>query len=244
MEKAQLLLLPGLLNDASLFQHQVEHLSDLVTITIGSLCESDSIAALADDVLAQGPAGPLILGGMSMGGYVALEIVRRVPERIRALVLMSTSARPETRESTASRQELLALARTNFPAVIEKLLARMALPENANTPEVGGMFQSMANGLGREVFERQQQAIMGRSDSRPTLAMIRCPTLVICGRNDEVTPPEVNGELAKGIAGARLEVLDECGHLAPLEQPERVTELLREWLKDVVGVPVPETAAS
>lgn len=237
MEKAQLLLLPGLLNDASLFEHQVEHLSDLVAITVGALSESDSIRGLADDVLAQAPAGPLILGGMSMGGYVAFEIMRRAPERIRALVLISTSARPDTQESTASRHELISLAKTDFPAVIEKLLAKMAHPDNANTPEVGGMFQSMATGLGREVFDRQQQAIMGRSDSRPSLATIRCPTLIVCGRDDQVTPPEVHEELAKGIAGSRLEILDNCGHLAPLEQPERVTELLREWLKAVVGVP-------
>ena len=92
------------------------------------------------------------------------------------------------------------------------------------------MFQSMATGLGYEVFVRQQRAIIGRADSRPTLADIECPTLVLCGQDDLITPPDVHRELAAGISGARLHAIEECGHLVPLEQPEQVTELLRDWL--------------
>jgi pimeloyl-ACP methyl ester carboxylesterase len=174
---------------------------------------------------------------MSMGGYVAFEIMRQAPQRVRALALLSTSARPDTPDATAAREQLIELAETDFPAVIEKLLARMAHPEHANTPEVGGMFQSMATGLGREVFVRQQRAIIGRADSRPTLADIKCPTLVLCGREDLVTPPDVHRELAAGIAGARLEIIEECGHLLPLEQPEKVTGILRDWLSELVSPP-------
>jgi pimeloyl-ACP methyl ester carboxylesterase len=96
------------------------------------------------------------------------------------------------------------------------------------------MFQSMATGLGYEVFVRQENAIIGRPDSRPTLVEIQCPTLVLCGREDQVTPPEVHEELAAGIAGARLEIIAECGHLSPLEQPEKVTGILRDWLSGLV----------
>ncbi|NMG29657.1 alpha/beta fold hydrolase [Aromatoleum evansii] len=234
MEKMNLLLLPGLLNGASLFEHQAEALADLVGITVADLTGSDSIAALAADVLQQAPSGPFMLAGMSMGGYVAFEIMRQAGERVRALALLSTSARPDTPDATAAREELITLAETDFPAVIDKLLARMAHPEHANTPEVGGVFQSMATGLGREVFVRQQRAIIGRADSRPTLASIRCPTLVLCGRDDLVTPPDVHRELAAGIAGAQLEIIEECGHLLPLEQPEQVTGILRGWLSDLV----------
>lgn len=233
MERMTLLLLPGLLNDASLFEHQADALANLIGITVADLTGSDSVAALAADALAQAPEGPLVLAGMSMGGYVAFEIMRQAPQRVRALALLSTSARPDTPDATAAREQLIELAETDFPAVIEKLLARMAHPLHANTPEVGGMFQSMATGLGREVFVRQQRAIIGRADSRPALASIKCPTLILCGREDLVTPLDVHEELAAGIAGARLEIIEECGHLLPLEQPEKVTGILRDWLSEL-----------
>lgn len=242
MDNKKLLLLPGLLNGANLFEHQVEALAGLVGVTVADLTRSDSIAALADDALAQAPDGPFALAGMSMGGYIAFEIMRRAPERVQALALISTSARPDTPESTANREQLIALSKTDFPAVIEKLLARMAHPDDANTPEVGGVFQQMATALGTEVFVRQERAIIGRPDSRPTLASIRCPTLVICGRDDPVTPPDVNREIADRIPGARFEVLDDCGHLLPLEQPDRLTQALRGWLCDLYGLPRPDAS--
>jgi pimeloyl-ACP methyl ester carboxylesterase len=97
------------------------------------------------------------------------------------------------------------------------------------------MFQSSANGLGKEVFVRQERAIIGRSDSRPGLARIKCPTLVICGREDVITPPAVHEELVAAIPGAKLEVIENCGHLSPLEQPGQVTEILRDWLRTLPG---------
>ncbi|MDT3670467.1 MAG: alpha/beta fold hydrolase [Aromatoleum sp.] len=230
MDQPTLLLLPGLLNDASLYEHQAEALADCAAISIGDLTRSDSIAQLAADVLAEAPDGPFVLCGKSMGGYVAFEIMRRAPERVRGLALLDTSARADTAEATAARREQIEQGRTDFPAVVEKLITRLAHPDHADTPEIGGVFQSMATGLGYEVFVRQQHAIMGRADSRPTLAAIRCPTLVLCGRQDEVTPLALHEEIAAGIDGARLEIVEECGHLSPLEQPERVTELLRDWL--------------
>ncbi|BAL26943.1 alpha/beta fold hydrolase [Azoarcus sp. KH32C] len=237
MEKTNLIMLPGLLNDANLFAHQAGGLANLVAVTVGDLTRSDSIAALAADVLAQAPAGPFMLLGMSMGGYVAFEIMRQAGERVRALALLSTTARPDTPEATAGREELIKLSETDFPAVIEKLLARMAHPDHANTPEVGGMFQSMATELGREVFVRQERAIIGRPDSRASLAAIRCPTLVICGEQDQLTPPEVHEEIVEGIPGAQLVRIEECGHLSPLEQPEKVTTLVHDWLYELLGSP-------
>lgn len=95
------------------------------------------------------------------------------------------------------------------------------------------MFQSMATGLGYEVFVRQQKAIMGRPDSQSTLKAIKCPTLLVCGREDLVTPVEGHREMAAAIAGAQLEVIDACGHLSPLEQPEQVTRILGNWLAEI-----------
>jgi pimeloyl-ACP methyl ester carboxylesterase len=232
MEKVNLLLLPGLLNDASLFEQQVAVLTDEACIAVADLTGSDSIAALAADALAQAPGERFALAGLSMGGYVAFEIMRQAPQRVRALALLDTTARPDTREATMAREELMRLAESDFPAVIESMLPRLAHPARANTPEVGGVIQSMAASLGKDVFLRQQRAIIGRIDSRPGLSRIACPTLVLCGRDDLITPPEAHRELAEAIPGARLEIIEECGHLSPLDQPEQVTEALQRWLRD------------
>jgi pimeloyl-ACP methyl ester carboxylesterase len=230
MEKLNVLLLPGLLTDASLFENQADGLVDVAGISVADLTGADSMVALATTALEQAPDGPLVLVGLSMGGYVAFELMRQAPERVRALALLSTSAHPETSEATADREKLIALAATDFPAVIDTLVVRMTHPDHTFTPEGGGMFQSMARSLGPDVFVRQERAIISRSDSRPTLARIECPTLVLCGRDDLITPPDVHRELAAAIAGARLEIIEECGHLSPLEQPEQVTSILRDWL--------------
>ncbi len=231
MERTNLLFLPGLLNDASLFEQQVAVLSEMARVEVADLTRSDTIAALARDALAQAPGERFALAGLSMGGYVAMEIMRQAPERVLALALLDTSARPDTRETTVARHELMALAETDFPAVVERLLPRLSHPDRVDAPEVRGVIQSMASSLGKEVFLRQQRAIIGRIDSRPSLAAIRCPTLVLCGREDIITPPDVHEEIAARVPGARLEIIDACGHLSPLDQPQRVTELLRDWLK-------------
>jgi len=232
MNKTELLLLPGLLNGASLFTHQADVLANMAGVTIADLTASDSIAALARDALAQAPEGAFVLIGMSMGGYVAFEIMRQAPQRVLALALIDTSARADSKEAMAGREQLIELGARDFPAVIEKLIERMVHPENAGRPEVSGVFQSMATGLGYEVFVRQQHAIGGRADSRPTLATIGCPTLILCGREDLVTPVDAHEEMAAAISGAQLKLIEECGHLSPLEQPEQVTAMLVEWLAE------------
>jgi len=231
--KPQILLLPGLLNDASLFTEQTVALSELGTVQIGDLTRSETIAELARDVLDEAPEGSLVLIGLSMGGYVAFEIMRQAPERVSALVLMDTSARPDTPEASATREELIALAETDLEAVTERLLPRLSHPERMNLPTVGGVVQSMAASLGKDVFIRQQRAIMSRPDSRPTLAKINCPTLVICGRDDQITPPEMSEEIAAGIRHAELRIIEQCGHLSTLDQPEEVSGVLVEWIRKV-----------
>jgi pimeloyl-ACP methyl ester carboxylesterase len=228
-----LVLLPGLLCDASLFRQQADALADVAHVIVADLTLSDSISALAKHVLAHLPEGKFVLAGMSMGGYVAFEIMRQAPERVMALALLGTSANPETPEASAAREALIALAENDFPAVVDTLLKRMAHPDNANEREVGSVFESMATGLGREVFERQERAIISRPDSRPTLATIRCPTLVVGGREDLVVPVAVHRELAAAIDGARLEIIEDCGHLLPLEQSKKLNEILRQWLADL-----------
>ncbi|PTD96574.1 alpha/beta hydrolase [Pseudothauera lacus] len=236
MDKVNMLFLPGLLNGASLFEQQADVLADVVGVAIADLTGADSISGLATEALTQAPDGPFVLLGMSMGGYVAFEIMRQAPERVVALALLSTSARPDTSAATATRRQLIELGENDFPAVIERLLMRMTHPEHTNTPRVSGVFHSMATALGYDVFVRQQHAIIGRPDSRPGLKNIKCPTLVLCGREDLVTSLDDHRELVAAIGGAQLEVIETCGHLAPLEQPERVTQVLCDWLYSL-GVP-------
>jgi len=229
MPQTPLLLLPGLLEDADVFEYQVKGLGG-VAVSAADLTRSDSIGALADDALAQAPSGRFALAGHSMGGYVALEILRRAPERIERLALLNTHARPDSQESIQNRRRLMALAERDFPAVSAELFPRLVAPEHLKEAGIAGKVTEMALGTGKEAFLRQQRAIMGRIDSRPHLAAIRCPTLVLAGRHDAIMPVEVLEELARGIPGARLEIIENCGHLSPLEQPDIVTRLLSEWL--------------
>jgi pimeloyl-ACP methyl ester carboxylesterase len=230
METPHLLLLPGLLNDARLWRAQIDGLAGAADCTVADLTGGESIIALADAVLKQAPARRFALAGLSMGGYVALEVMRQAPERVTALALLDTSARPDTPQATEARCAAMKLSESDFPAVIAALLPKLMLPAHAQDEVLAGVFTAMAERVGQTAFLRQQTAIMNRIDSRPHLGNISCPTLVLCGRADGVTPVEVHEEMAAGIAGSRLAVIEECGHLSALEQPERVTQELREWL--------------
>lgn len=225
-------LLPGLLNNANLFTGQIPALSSIATVEVGDLTTGESISAMAAKVLETASAPRFVLIGLSLGGYVAFEIMRQAPERVASLVLMDTTVRPDTAEARAARGALIELAQTDLAAVMEKLLPRLSHPDKMELPAVRGVITSMAASLGKDVFERQQRAIMARPDSQPVLAGINCPTLVICGENDLITPPAMATEIAGGITGARLEIIPECGHLSALDRPETVSRLLTDWVKN------------
>jgi pimeloyl-ACP methyl ester carboxylesterase len=194
------------------------------------LTGQDSVAALAATVLAHAPAR-FALAGLSMGGYVAFEMLRQAPERVTRLCLVDTSARPDTDEQRQRRTALVKLARMGkFRGMSPRLLATQVHPDHVDVPEIGGVVLAMTERVGRDAFCRQQSAILSRPDSRPGLAAITVPTLVIVGADDQQTPPDRSREIADLIPGARLDMIDHCGHLAPLEQPARVTALMREWL--------------
>lgn len=232
-----LLLLPGLLCDARLWQPVVDLLQGHAgRVVVADLAGADSMAGLAAAALAQAPSatGRFALAGLSMGGYVALEILRQAPERVSGVALLDTSARPDTAEATTARRQAMTLAETDFPAVIEALLPRLILPARLSDASLTGVVRDMARSLGSTAYLRQQTAIIGRPDSRPGLPAIACPALVLCGRLDQVTPVAVHEEMAAAIPGAQLQVLEECAHLSTLEQPPRVAAALQAWL---AGIP-------
>lgn len=223
-----LILLPGLYADEALWAAQRDGLADVADVQVADLSQDDSIAAMAGRVLACAPER-FALAGLSMGGYVALEIWRHAPERVTRLALFDTNARPDSAEHTANRREAIARAvDRSFETVVREALPRLMHPEAP--PQVQEAFVAMALRVGLTVYIRQQEAIINRADSRPCLPTLAVPTLVAVGEDDLLTPPELAQEMAALIPGARLEKIARCGHLSSIEQPEAVTALLREWI--------------
>ncbi len=228
-----MLLLPGLLCDGALWSHQVRHLGG--DATVADLTRDDSLGAMAMRTLAAAP--PVFdLAGLSMGGYLAFEILRRAPGRVARLCLLDTSARPDTEEQTSRRRGLIDLAgRGQFKGVTPRLLPLLVHPDRLADPGLTADVMAMAERVGPEALLRQQRAILARPDSRPMLAAITQPTLVICGRQDALTPLEKSKEMAAAIPRARLAVIEECGHLATMERPQAVTALMRLWREGAFG---------
>lgn len=224
-----LVLLPGLLCDAQLWRHQAEALSDVASPLIADLTRDDSIAAMAARVLAEAP-DHFALAALSMGGYVALEVMRQAPERVTRLALFDTSARPDTPERAARRRaDIEAVAHGRFAGVTPRLLPELIHPSRVDGP-VGETVMAMARRVGKEAFLRQQRAILGRSDARPGLSRIRVPTLVAVGEDDVRTPVAIAEEIQRAIPHATLYVFWDCGHLPPVELPEETAQVLRTWL--------------
>ncbi len=229
-EKTPLVLLPGLLCDRELWRSQVEALGDIASPWVADLTLDDSLAAMARRVLATAPR-EFALAGLSMGGYCALEILRQAPARVRRLALLDTSARADSPEQSSRRRFLIELAeKGDFKGVTPRLLPLFLHPDRLMDAALTGRVTAMTHRVGKEAFLRQQKAIIGRIDSRPFLPRISCPTLVLCGRQDQLTPVALHEEMAALIPGARLETVEACGHLSTMERPDAVNAALRIWL--------------
>jgi pimeloyl-ACP methyl ester carboxylesterase len=225
-----LVLLPGLICDAALWRHQSEYLKDTCDVSVMDLTLDDSIAAMAERVLGQAPA-TFALAGLSMGGYVAHEIMRQAPERVERLALVDTNARADNEDQVRARRDLIKLAEIGtFKGVTPRLLPSLIHPSRMNDPTVAGVVMEMAERVGQAAFVRQQTAIMNRKDSRGDLEAIRVPTLVLAGRQDALCPPKVQDEMMARLPNAKLVLVEDCGHLAPLERPEAATAVFRYWL--------------
>ena len=233
-----LVLVPGLLCDERLWRHQAGGLADLAgPVLVPDVTGEDTVAGMARGILEAAPER-FALAGLSMGGYVSLEVMRQAPGRVEALALLDTSARPDTPEQTEARLALVELARGGrFDEVWQGLLPKIVHPDRVEDPEIRSTVREMAHAVGPEGFERQERAIIGRPDSRPDLPNISCPTLVLCGRDDALTPPHLHEELAEGIPRACLIQIDHCGHLSTLERPEAVTRAMWGWFETLADRP-------
>jgi pimeloyl-ACP methyl ester carboxylesterase len=231
-ESLPIVLIPGVLLSARLFAPQLPALWCQGAVTLANHIREDTLAAIAQRILAEAPPR-FALAGLSMGGYLAFEILRQAPQRVARLALLDTSARPDTAEQTAGRQVQMQLAAAGrLTEVADSQFGRAVHRDHRGDVTLRELNRRMAEEVGVAGYARQQRAVMGRPDSRPLLADIRCPTLVLVGEGDEMTPPQLAAEIAAGIRGARLTTVPGSGHLSPLEQPQAVTEALIGWLTD------------
>ena len=226
-----LVLVPGLVCDADLFAEQSAALrAGGLRVVVPDVSGGASMGEMADAVLAAAPER-FALAGLSMGGYVAQQVVRQAPDRVTALALLDTSARPESAAQTERRRGLERLGRERgYGAVLDALWPAEVAPSRHGDTALRARFDRMCGGFGLEVFVRQQQAITARLDSRPLLAGLGVPVLVLCGRDDAITPLDHHDEMARLAPTAALVVLDDCGHLSTWERPDEVTAALRSWL--------------
>jgi pimeloyl-ACP methyl ester carboxylesterase len=224
-------LVPGLNCSARLYADQIPALWRFGPVVAADHTRDDSIAAIAGRILAAAPPR-FALAGLSMGGYIAFEIVRQARERVVKLALLDTAAGPETPQQTQARLPRIELAKAGRFAEVEAAMFPLLVHRDRHgDAALKNLVRTMADETGAEVFLRQTQAIMARADSRPTLATITCPTLVLVGDGDVLTPPERAQEMAAGIRGARLVVVPECGHVSTLERPQAVNKALVEWME-------------
>jgi len=226
-----IILVPGLDCSARLYASQIPALWRFGPVTVAAHTRDDTITAIARRILDDAPPR-FALAGLSMGGYIALEIVRQAANRVDRLALLDTNARDDSPEAREKRRANIALAESGrFDEAIELVWPLLVHPDRHNDATLKQIHVAMCRDVGAEAYVRQQRAILTRADSRPLLASIKCPTLVLVGEQDELTPPFLSDEMAAGISGAKLVKVPHCGHLSTLEQPDAVNAALIEWMR-------------
>ncbi len=226
-----IVLVPGLLCTARLYAEQIPALWRFGPVTVADHTRDDSMAAIARRILAAAPPR-FALAGLSLGGYIALEIMRQAPERVAKLAILDSRVGAELPAQTASRLPLIELAKTGrFAEIPDRLFPVFVHHDRLGDAALKSIVRTMAEETGPDAFLRETQAIMTRADARPVLSTISCPTLVLVGDNDALTPPKLAEEIAAGIRGARLVVIADCGHVSTLERPAAVNQALAEWME-------------
>jgi len=227
-KKPPVILLPGLMCDAALWDFVAPTLAEVADIQHGNLFDDDTIAGMAARVLDDAPETFAIVG-FSMGGYIAREIAMTAPDRVTKLALMNTSALGTTDKIRQRNARVLKILRDRPFTGLSPISIREALhPDRQGDTGLIDHIQTMARRLGGDVFRRQMSLI--REDGHARLREITCPTLVVTSDADVLRRAIDSERLADGIADARLEIIENCGHMTPLERPEEVAGLLVEWL--------------
>lgn len=234
MSRKPLLLLPGMMCDGRLFAAQLDGLADLADSVVANIGGAETVGDIAEQVLEAAPWPRFALAGLSMGGIVAMEMLRRAPERVERLALLDTNHRAETSERQALRQPQIerALRGGLRRVLIEEMKPLYLAPQNRDDESILDCVLDMALDLGPVVFARQSAALRSRPDQTETLRGARLPVLLLCGEADGLCPVSRHREMAALLPRARLEILSDAGHLPSLEQPEGTTAALRRWLSE------------
>lgn len=219
------------MTDERLYAHQVGALGATHDCRVFVFRDHDSMAGMAEQVLAAMPERFTLIG-LSLGGYAAFEVIRRALARLERLVLIDTTAVADHPSRRAGRhRDIATVQQGGIEALIPELPSRWLLPAHVNDPALVGLMGDMARSVGARGQFLQQTAMLGRPDSHADLARVRVPTLVMCGRQDPVTPLADHEAMAACVPGSRLAVIEDCGHLSTIEQPEAVTAELVRWLR-------------
>ena len=230
----QLILLPGLASNAVMWQHQLAvlpHALEPAVTDVHSRCES--IPQMAQALL-QAHAGDLILCGASMGGIIAMEVARQAPARVKGLALLGTNARPETPDMAKLREAAIEFFKQGRVKEVLTVNLPMAFhPSRAKDETLTQTYLDFILAAGPDQLIRQNRAIMSRPDARLHLPNVTCPTVVMCGDGDQLTPPEFSREIATLIPNAELVMIPRCGHMLTMERPEEVNAALLRWLGQV-----------
>lgn len=229
-DQLPVLLIPGMMCDARLFAPQVAALSARGPVEVVALTARDTIADLAADILSTAPPR-FALGGLSMGGIIAMEVLRQAPDRVERLALMDTNPRAETPETRARRApQIQAVAAGGLAEVMSRQMIPLYAPSGVATPDLDALALDMALSLGPDMFIHQSKALRDRPDQTETLARFEGPALVLTGAGDRLCPLDRHEQMARLLGGSELVVIPGAGHLPTLQTPEAVNAALLRWL--------------
>tara|TARA_R110002020_G_scaffold36894_96_gene111308 strand:- start:522 stop:1226 length:705 start_codon:yes stop_codon:yes gene_type:complete len=226
-----LVLIPGLACTELLFEPVVHALEGRIDIHVADVRGPDTMEGLVEQVLSEAPPY-FSLAGLSMGGYIAMEIALKAPAMVSKLALLDTKIRPDTEAEKDARRALIERARAGeMDEIVEILIPRLLHPDNADDVEIGRIIRIMAEETGPEAFIAQEEALLGRRDISGLVEQLGVETLIIVGDSDVITPPDAAEEMHEVLAHSQLLTIERAGHLTTLEQPEAVAEALADFLQ-------------
>jgi len=229
--RKNMVLIPGLLCSHDLWLEQIDAFEADYDLFLFDHTSHDNLPDMVGSFLSEAPRS-FILAGLSMGGYIAFEILKQASERVARLILMDTNARADRQPQIEMREELIRRAETeDIRRIARELTPYLIHPDRLQDMDLCNRISDMAAEVGAEAFQRQQHALIRRPDSREFLPEISCPTLIICGAEDGLTPPKVHQEMANMIGGAQYHQIADCGHLSTMEHPNKVNQLMRDFME-------------
>ncbi|MCX7217910.1 MAG: alpha/beta hydrolase [Burkholderiales bacterium] len=227
-----LVLIPGFMCDASLWQAMLPELSKIAAVQFADINEGSSIAAMAERIIPSLPEHCVLIG-FSLGGYVARRIAYLAPQKLAGLVLVNSSARASTEQELQRNQQQIRMS-TLYPykGQTYTALKRALHPDRSDDAPLLAHLQAMSRNLGQQIFLRQLGLL--RQDGHAELAHIKCPSLIIASRNDQMRSMQEAENMADALPNSHLNIIEDCGHMSPLERPEVVCQLLRAWLESEI----------